>query len=157
MESCKTYGNSEIARKFQSKFIELSTEPAMPEESKVGGRIFVSKIYAGAGEWEKEEHMRAGLRRKQVGWSSIEKDGIVQRFIAGDRSHRQTHAIYSWVGDTVRSLLDGGSGDIVKIVKNLRMCRDCHVSKASKKVILVRDRIRFHRFVNGVCSCRDFW
>ncbi|KMZ74242.1 Pentatricopeptide repeat-containing protein [Zostera marina] len=204
LASCKTYGNSEIARKFQSKFIELSSEPAVPEESKVGGRILVSKIYAGDGEWEKEEHMRAGLRRKQVGWSSIEKDGTVHRFIAGDRSHRQTHAIYSWVDEMVvklRSeegynaaaaegdvlvdlceedreswgarhseklalgfamLLDGGSGDIVKIVKNLRMCRDCHiffkhVSKASKKVILVRDRIRFHRFVNGVCSCRDFW
>ncbi|WCJ28745.1 Pentatricopeptide repeat (PPR) superfamily protein [Euphorbia peplus] len=48
------------------------------------------------------------------------------------------------------------------IVKNLRICEDCHssiklISKIYKRKIVVRDRKRFHHFENGVCSCMDFW
>lgn len=51
---------------------------------------------------------------------------------------------------------------VIKIVKNLRVCIDCHevtktISKLYNREIIVRDRIRFHRFVDGVCSCQDFW
>lgn len=50
----------------------------------------------------------------------------------------------------------------LRIVKNLRVCRDCHsftklVSKAFQREIVVRDRVRFHHFQEGVCSCKDYW
>ncbi|KAJ1279481.1 hypothetical protein BS78_04G160100 [Paspalum vaginatum] len=50
----------------------------------------------------------------------------------------------------------------IRIVKNLRVCRDCHahakfVSKLYQREIIVRDRHRFHLFRDGVCSCNDFW
>ncbi|KAH6772137.1 hypothetical protein C2S51_010541 [Perilla frutescens var. frutescens] len=50
----------------------------------------------------------------------------------------------------------------IRIVKNLRVCEDCHevtktISRLYNREIIVRDRIRFHKFVNGVCSCQDFW
>ncbi|XP_010538069.1 PREDICTED: pentatricopeptide repeat-containing protein At1g74630 [Tarenaya hassleriana] len=50
----------------------------------------------------------------------------------------------------------------IRIVKNLRICRDCHtVMKLTSKVygveIVVRDRSRFHSFKNGSCTCRDYW
>ncbi|XP_039137202.1 LOW QUALITY PROTEIN: pentatricopeptide repeat-containing protein At1g08070, chloroplastic-like [Dioscorea cayenensis subsp. rotundata] len=50
----------------------------------------------------------------------------------------------------------------IRIVKNLRVCKDCHsfsklVSKVYKREIVVRDRNRFHHFGGGVCSCRDYW
>ncbi|KAK2634668.1 hypothetical protein Ddye_029460 [Dipteronia dyeriana] len=53
-------------------------------------------------------------------------------------------------------------GACLRIVKNLRVCRDCHsftkfVSKAFNRDIIVRDRVRFHHFKNGLCSCRDYW
>ncbi|KAK1272432.1 Pentatricopeptide repeat-containing protein [Acorus gramineus] len=53
-------------------------------------------------------------------------------------------------------------GDELLIMKNLRMCGDCHsafkyISKVFARVIVVRDRSRFHRFVDGSCSCRDYW
>ncbi|KAL3716085.1 hypothetical protein ACJRO7_007796 [Eucalyptus globulus] len=53
-------------------------------------------------------------------------------------------------------------GSTIKIVKNLRICRDCHafmklVSKLYKLEILVRDRSRFHFFRDGSCSCREYW
>ncbi|KAG2313303.1 hypothetical protein Bca52824_024860 [Brassica carinata] len=53
-------------------------------------------------------------------------------------------------------------GANIRIVKNLRICRDCHaVMKLTSRVygveIVVRDRNRFHAFKDGSCSCRDYW
>lgn len=53
-------------------------------------------------------------------------------------------------------------GSKIRIVKNLRSCEDCHefmklVSKVYQRDIIVRDRIRFHHFRNGDCSCEDYW
>ncbi|KAL0683426.1 hypothetical protein Bca4012_050274 [Brassica carinata] len=53
-------------------------------------------------------------------------------------------------------------GASIRIVKNLRICRDCHaVMKLTSRVygveIVVRDRSRFHSFKDGSCSCRDYW
>ncbi|PKU63162.1 pentatricopeptide repeat-containing protein At5g50990 [Dendrobium catenatum] len=50
----------------------------------------------------------------------------------------------------------------IRVSKNLQTCWDCHgwmkaVCKVLGRVITVRDRIRFHRFENGECSCRDYW
>ncbi|KAK7852426.1 pentatricopeptide repeat-containing protein, partial [Quercus suber] len=53
-------------------------------------------------------------------------------------------------------------GRVIRIVKNLRVCRDCHavmklISRVYRLEILVRDRSRFHSFRDGSCSCRDYW
>jgi hypothetical protein len=50
----------------------------------------------------------------------------------------------------------------IRIVKNLRVCGDCHnatkfISKITGREILVRDSVRFHLFKDGTCSCGDFW
>jgi len=53
-------------------------------------------------------------------------------------------------------------GSKIRIVKNLRSCEDCHefmklISKVYQRDVIVRDRIRFHHFKNGDCSCKDYW
>lgn len=53
-------------------------------------------------------------------------------------------------------------GTPIHIVKNLRICTDCHVaikmiSKIYGRAIVVRDCHRFHHFKDGSCSCRDYW
>ncbi|KAJ7956393.1 Pentatricopeptide repeat [Quillaja saponaria] len=53
-------------------------------------------------------------------------------------------------------------GRTIRIVKNLRVCGDCHsmmklISKVYRIEIVVRDRSRFHLFKDGFCSCRDYW
>ncbi|XP_038879620.1 pentatricopeptide repeat-containing protein At1g74630-like isoform X2 [Benincasa hispida] len=53
-------------------------------------------------------------------------------------------------------------GRAIRVVKNLRICRDCHtvmklISKVYEVEIVVRDRSRFHSFTHGSCSCRDYW
>ncbi|KAK2970914.1 hypothetical protein RJ640_007605 [Escallonia rubra] len=50
----------------------------------------------------------------------------------------------------------------VRVMKNLRVCQDCHtimkfLSKLEKREIILRDRIRFHHFREGFCSCGDYW
>ncbi|KAF2565818.1 hypothetical protein F2Q68_00026618 [Brassica cretica] len=50
----------------------------------------------------------------------------------------------------------------VNVMKNLRVCNDCHdwikfVSKVSNREIIVRDAYRFHHFEGGACSCKDYW
>ncbi|CAN1150736.1 Pentatricopeptide repeat-containing protein At2g29760, chloroplastic [Linum perenne] len=49
----------------------------------------------------------------------------------------------------------------IRIVKNLRVCGDCHtvaklVSKVYNRDIVLRDRYRFHHFSEGHCSCGDY-
>ncbi|XP_058086532.1 pentatricopeptide repeat-containing protein At1g08070, chloroplastic-like [Magnolia sinica] len=53
-------------------------------------------------------------------------------------------------------------GTEMLIMKNLRVCGDCHsaikyISKVFQREIIVRDRSRFHHFKDGSCSCRDYW
>ncbi|VAH69603.1 unnamed protein product [Triticum turgidum subsp. durum] len=50
----------------------------------------------------------------------------------------------------------------IRVMKNLRVCRDCHlamklISKSEKREIILRDAIRFHHFRDGSCSCADYW
>jgi pentatricopeptide repeat protein len=50
----------------------------------------------------------------------------------------------------------------IRVIKNLRVCGDCHsaikfISKIAAREIVVRDGIRFHHFSNGQCSCGDYW
>ncbi|CAH9103685.1 unnamed protein product [Cuscuta epithymum] len=59
-------------------------------------------------------------------------------------------------------LMNTEPGKVIRIVKNLRTCDDCHqalkfISKLYKRDIVVRDKSRFHHFRNGQCSCKDYW
>ncbi|XP_020256044.1 pentatricopeptide repeat-containing protein At4g13650 isoform X1 [Asparagus officinalis] len=50
----------------------------------------------------------------------------------------------------------------IRVIKNLRICNDCHtwmklVSNIKGRVIIVRDVYRFHHFEEGSCSCGDYW
>ncbi|GAV77367.1 PPR domain-containing protein/PPR_2 domain-containing protein/DYW_deaminase domain-containing protein [Cephalotus follicularis] len=50
----------------------------------------------------------------------------------------------------------------IRIMKNLRICGDCHsfmklASSITEREIIVRDAYRFHHFRNGCCSCGEFW
>lgn len=52
--------------------------------------------------------------------------------------------------------------DTIRVAKNLRVCGDCHqaiklISKITGREIIVRDNNRFHCFIDGSCSCEDYW
>ncbi|XP_057813455.2 pentatricopeptide repeat-containing protein At4g21065 [Cryptomeria japonica] len=59
-------------------------------------------------------------------------------------------------------LLNTPPGSTIRVVKNLRVCVDCHtatkfISKIVARQIVVRDANRFHHFKEGQCSCKDYW
>ncbi|KAL4572256.1 hypothetical protein LXL04_019026 [Taraxacum kok-saghyz] len=56
----------------------------------------------------------------------------------------------------------GEKGGPITILKNIRVCGDCHVfmkfvSRIFSRKIVLRDSNRFHHFVDGSCSCKDLW
>ncbi|XP_057458234.1 pentatricopeptide repeat-containing protein At3g24000, mitochondrial [Lotus japonicus] len=60
------------------------------------------------------------------------------------------------------ALLNTSPGSTIRIMKNIRVCGDCHsamkyVSLIVKREIIVRDTNRFHHFCDGFCSCGDYW
>eukprot|EP01018_Ginkgo_biloba_P032595 Gb_24515 [translate_table: standard] len=59
-------------------------------------------------------------------------------------------------------LISTPSGMPIRVVKNLRVCGDCHtatkfISKIVGREIVLRDTNRFHHFKDGLCSCREYW
>ncbi|XP_057851870.2 pentatricopeptide repeat-containing protein At3g24000, mitochondrial [Cryptomeria japonica] len=59
-------------------------------------------------------------------------------------------------------LMSTPEGTPIRIIKNLRVCGDCHeaakfISKVVQREIVIRDTNRFHHFKDGLCSCRDYW
>ncbi|KAL2529254.1 Pentatricopeptide repeat-containing protein [Forsythia ovata] len=59
-------------------------------------------------------------------------------------------------------IMNSVPGTTIQVIKNLRICGDCHttiklISKILGREIVVRDSKRFHHFSNGACSCRDYW
>ncbi|XP_039119149.1 pentatricopeptide repeat-containing protein At4g13650 isoform X1 [Dioscorea cayenensis subsp. rotundata] len=50
----------------------------------------------------------------------------------------------------------------LRVIKNLRVCNDCHnwmkfISNVTGRAIILRDAYRFHHFEGGACSCADYW
>ncbi|PNT75831.1 pentatricopeptide repeat-containing protein At4g21065-like [Brachypodium distachyon] len=71
------------------------------------------------------------------------------------RSHSERLAI-------AFGLISTPSGTKLLVTKNLRVCEDCHVvikliSQIVQREIIIRDVNRYHHFVNGECSCKDYW
>eukprot|EP01018_Ginkgo_biloba_P030030 Gb_09794 [translate_table: standard] len=59
-------------------------------------------------------------------------------------------------------LINTPSGMPIRIIKNLRVCGDCHsaikfISRIVGRKIVVRDSNRYHHFKDGLCSCGDYW
>ncbi|XP_010413449.1 PREDICTED: putative pentatricopeptide repeat-containing protein At5g52630 [Camelina sativa] len=53
-------------------------------------------------------------------------------------------------------------GAPIRIIKNLRVCGDCHnamkyISRVYLRHIILRDSNCFHHFRDGNCSCVDYW
>ncbi|XP_047960412.1 pentatricopeptide repeat-containing protein At1g59720, chloroplastic/mitochondrial [Salvia hispanica] len=195
----------------QGEGIDLSQEMAKRLMEGDGGEssgayVLLSRVFASANRWDEVGLIRKLMMDKGVdkepGCSSVEVDGVVHEFFAGDTTHPCSREIYQflkWIEERVKMagyvhdlsqapLVDedrDGKGDSlrlhseklaiafallnskpgaapVRVFKNLRICNDCHnfiklISSVMNVEIIIRDRLRFHRFSNGSCSCMDFW
>ncbi|XP_065001199.1 pentatricopeptide repeat-containing protein At3g49710-like [Musa acuminata AAA Group] len=87
-----------------------------------------------------------------VRWAPI-RDNITGETRAGYHSEKLAVAF---------GLISTAEGVPILVVKNLRICGDCHssikfISAITGREITVRDAHRFHCFSDGNCSCGDFW
>lgn len=60
------------------------------------------------------------------------------------------------------ALVNTVEGTSIIVMKNIRVCGDCHsaiklIAKIVGREIVVRDSSRFHHFKDGRCSCGDYW
>ncbi|KAL5714898.1 hypothetical protein ACHQM5_016800 [Ranunculus cassubicifolius] len=195
--ACRSHKNVEMGEMAAKEILKL-------EPDHCGALVSLSNFYASAGRWSQVDNVRSSIKehgiRKNPGSSSIELDGMVHEFIAGDRTHPQTSKINTMLDEIGRLLSPQGhvptikgvpldideeekqqalsqhseklavafglintvQGAPLRIVKNLRVCEDCHsvmklISKVYNRLIVIRDRIRFHHFKDGSCSCGDYW
>jgi len=194
---CRTNGrNSELGRRAAEMLVQLEPGNAV-------NYVLLSNMYAAGAKWENMAKARSAMRlaaaRKEAGCSWVTmKDGI-HIFVAGDKSHPETDAIYGklrelqqkmrvtgYMPQTSSALYDldleskeellsyhseklaiafvltRKSASTIRIMKNLRVCVDCHsafryISKIVGRQIVLRDSNRFHHFSDGKCSCGDYW
>lgn len=194
----------------QSEGLDLSQEMAKhlmegDGATSSGAYVLLSRVFASANRWNEVGLIRKLMSDKGVakepGCSSVEIEGIVHEFFAGDTTHPLTKEIYQFLdlieervkmagfvhdfsqaplvdeardrkGNSLRlhserlaiafALMNLKPGAPIRIFKNLRVCNDCHkftklISEVFSVEIVMRDRLRFHCFKNGSCTCMDFW
>eukprot|EP01018_Ginkgo_biloba_P030678 Gb_05649 [translate_table: standard] len=195
--ACRIHSNIVLGERVADRLFESDPKDA-------AHYVLLSNIYAAAGRWDDVEKVRKMMKHRRItkmpGCSWIEVDSKVHTFLVGDRSHPQTHEIYTkldrlsgkmkeagYVPNTNFALYDveeehkehivghhseklaiafglinTSLGTPIRIVKNLRVCGDCHsaikfISKIVAREIVLRDAYRFHHFKDGQCSCGDYW
>ncbi|CAN6306018.1 unnamed protein product [Urochloa humidicola] len=99
--------------------------------------------------------------------SEMRKMGYVPRteFVYHDLDEDVKEQLLSYHSERLAiafGLLDTSPGTRLVIIKNLRVCGNCHdaikyISKITDREIVVRDAKRFHHFKDGACSCGDYW
>ncbi|XP_031261606.1 pentatricopeptide repeat-containing protein At2g29760, chloroplastic-like [Pistacia vera] len=195
--ACRLHGNAEIGEIAGQKLLEL-------EPNHGAYYVLLSNLLANTNQWEEARKVRKLMDDKGIqkppGWSYIEFNGTLHRFLASEKSHPEAIEIELMLKDmTMRlkttgyvpnttqvvfdvdeeeketvvsyhseklalafGLINSSPEETIRIIKNLRICADCHsafklLSEIYKREIMVRDAIRFHHFKNGTCSCMDFW
>lgn len=130
----------------------------------VRGEVHV--FLAGDRNHERTEEIYAKLRN--LIWE-IEKLGYVPIWAemlheVGEKEKKEALWYHSEKLALAYGVLVGAAppGKALRIVKNLRICRDCHqvfkyASRVLRREIVVRDVNRYHRFLNGSCTCGDIW
>eukprot|EP01018_Ginkgo_biloba_P007201 Gb_03579 [translate_table: standard] len=96
----------------------------------------------------------------------IEEAGFVPKtnFVLHDTQQQKQHPVcfHSEMLAIAFGLINTLPGTPIRVIKNLRVCLNCHtatkfISKTVGREIIVRDASRFHHFRDWLCSCGDFW
>ncbi|KAK2993906.1 hypothetical protein RJ640_012780 [Escallonia rubra] len=88
-----------------------------------------------------------------------------QRFALHDVEDEQKEAMLAYHSERLAigfALISTVQGSTITVMKNLRVCGDCHtaiklMAKIVGREIVLRDSSRFHHFRDGCCSCGDYW
>ncbi|CAN6467914.1 unnamed protein product [Victoria cruziana] len=102
LSACLIHGNFDLGETIGNTLLKLE-----PEHD--GNYVLLSNLYARAARWADVATVRSRMRMKGVtklpGCSSIELEGVIHQFFAGDRSHPQSEEIYSILDDLSSKLI----------------------------------------------------
>eukprot|EP01018_Ginkgo_biloba_P032972 Gb_02573 [translate_table: standard] len=87
------------------------------------------------------------------------------RFVLNDVEEEQKEQVLRLHSEKLAiafGLINTPHGTTIRVIKNLRVCSDCHsaikfISRIVAREIVVRDANRYHHFKDGCCSCGDYW
>ncbi|KAG6701283.1 hypothetical protein I3842_08G157400 [Carya illinoinensis] len=195
--ACVNHNHLKLTEKVKQRIVELD-----PYHD--GDYVLLSNAYGGVGRWVEKEGVRNLMREKRIsktpGYSLINMDQVIHKFVSGDSSNPQSAEIKTFLTSIIKALRDEGyttntsnvlhdieeedkehslgyhseklavafallrfkDSSTIRVMKNIRICHDCHsfmkhVSNQFNREIIIRDRNRFHHFIKGSCSCRDYW
>lgn len=186
LSACKIHGNNELAELAAKHVFELDS----PDSGSymLMAKIYAD---AGKSDDSAQirKLMRDKGIKKNPGYSWMEVDNKVHVFKADDVSHPQVLAIRKKLDELMEKIArlgyvrtDSTRSEIhhseklavafglmtlptwmpIHIMKNLRICGDCHtviklISTVTGREFVIRDAVRFHHFNGGSCSCGDYW
>ncbi|KAE8055873.1 hypothetical protein FH972_012686 [Carpinus fangiana] len=144
LNACWIHGHLELGK------ILIEIDPAHS-----GRYIHLARVHAAAGEWEQAFEIAEKLREE--GYKPATGDLLLD---LGDEEKERAIQYHSEKLAVAFGLIRTKPETTIWIFKNLRVCEDCHtvtklISKIYARDIVVRDRIRFHHFKGGKCSCGD--
>ncbi|ESW11724.1 hypothetical protein PHAVU_008G054600 [Phaseolus vulgaris] len=98
-------------------------------------------------------------RLKEIGYS------LDAKLVMQDVEEEQGELLISHHSEKIAvvfGIINTTNGIPIRIIKNLRICTDCHnfikyASQLLDREIIVRDIRRYHHFKHGSCSCEDYW
>ncbi|KAK2650950.1 hypothetical protein Ddye_018439 [Dipteronia dyeriana] len=110
--------------------------------------------------YRKLQELNKILKSSQQGYYSPATETVLHDI--EDKDKEWALAIHSERLAICYGLISTKPSTTIRVVKNLRVCNDCHsmiklIAKLTNRKIVVRDRNRFHHFENGTCSCGDYW
>ncbi|PWA37397.1 tetratricopeptide-like helical domain-containing protein [Artemisia annua] len=91
LQGCLTHGEIDLAESAGKHLLELE-----PQHS--GRYVLLANMYANMGSWEGVINLRNMMKKRKVdtapGWSFIEVDGIVHKFLVSDQCHPQVKDLH---------------------------------------------------------------
>ncbi|MED6183340.1 hypothetical protein PIB30_037067 [Stylosanthes scabra] len=171
--ACTIHGHLALGEIARSHLLKLE-----PKHS--GDYVLLSNIYAAERRWSDVQTVRRSMLedgvRKTPGYSMVELEKITELLklegyvphtanVLADIEEEEKEQALSYHSEKVAiafMLLNTPPGNPIRVMKNLRVCADCHmaiklISKVYDREIVIRDRSRFHHFRAGSCSCKDYW
>ncbi|KAK6914147.1 DYW domain [Dillenia turbinata] len=159
----------------KGRWDEVAEVRSMMKERRVrkeGGRSWVEVrgmihvFFAGDRSHERREEIYAELSKlmkkiEELGYVPIWNEVLHE---AEERRKKEALWRHSEKLALAFALICGAAppGKAIRIVKNLKICKDCHeafryISRVVEREIIVRDMNRYHTFANGGCSCGGHW
>ncbi|XP_042422060.1 pentatricopeptide repeat-containing protein At3g13880-like [Zingiber officinale] len=183
--SCRIHKHIAMATSAAKRIMELDPHSSSPY-------VILYNMYLDSGRkffaMKTRNLMKERGVKKEPGLSWIEIGASVHSFVAGDNSHPESPAIYEKLEEMlskIKKIVPNNQCEAfvnhhseklavafgmmhlpalapICVMKNLRVCMDCHTSMkmfsmSEKREIVLRDPFRFHHFRDGCCSCGDYW